>query len=375
MPLFKLMVDALRICAKVFKDLVPLQGERSCENNSENSEESSRAGSGLDLLEIANDTSGDDSRLELGEVKRPRVCNGAESPQGHRLRNVGDLRDDGADVPLLPPSYEESKQTISLGHLQAPITENKVGASEKRPSLLKKAKEPPGGLPVQDFHRVDTGDEPLTSPEPRSRNPLDEHPKVGFIIGDEEGNVGGRERKEKLREHTRDRHASGRPHRFHAHHQPSRDGQYHDSYNPTSRYGLDDEFRGLLSSVDQEDLLSHRFEDPRGFRRHIIHRAVPQKATFKDLKDSNKSLSDKNDKKKRPGEGSAHPPTIVDKKRYDHTPHEVFVELAELVSNQWKETARWIKYEENVERDVDRWGAPHVASLSFNDLGVLKKCL
>ena len=34
---------------------------------------------------------------------------------------------------------------------------------------------------------------------------------------------------------------------------------------------------------------------------------------------------------------------------------------------EWKETARWIKYEENVE-DSNRWGKPHVASLTFHSL-------
>ncbi|XP_022695652.1 anion exchange protein 2-like isoform X1 [Varroa jacobsoni] len=367
-------------------DLVPLRNRGSGNNNSGSSDGSPRAGSGLDLLEITNDTpSGGRLSLQLNEAGGPHSRTRAYGLPGHQAKDVeGSSPDDGADVPLLPSSYEESEQTtVNLGgprQCQASITEDKTGASgnrssEKRPSLLKKAKEPPGGLPVQDFHRVDTGDEPLTSPEPRSRNPLDEHPKVGFIIGDEESHPGGRERKDKLREHTRDRHASGRPHRFHAYHQPSRDGhrdsQNNDnSYNPANRYRLDDEFGGLLSSIDQEDLLSHRFEDPRGFRRHIIHRAVPQRAPSKDLKDI-----DKDDKATQGSDGNACHPQVVAKKQYDHTPHEVFVELAELVSNQWKETARWIKYEENVEQDVDRWGAPHVASLSFNDLGVLKKCL
>lgn len=45
------------------------------------------------------------------------------------------------------------------------------------------------------------------------------------------------------------------------------------------------------------------------------------------------------------------------KKQYDHSPHEVFVQLDELQGNldEWKETARWIKYEEDVQ-ESDRWG-------------------
>lgn len=58
---------------------------------------------------------------------------------------------------------------------------------------------------------------------------------------------------------------------------------------------------------------------------------------------------------------------------------QIFVQLDELDENQdekeWRETARWIKYEENVEEGVDRWGKPHVASLSFHSLLNLRKCL
>ena len=41
---------------------------------------------------------------------------------------------------------------------------------------------------------------------------------------------------------------------------------------------------------------------------------------------------------------------------------------------EWKETARWIKFEENVE-DSNRWGKPHVASLTFHSLLELRKGL
>lgn len=41
----------------------------------------------------------------------------------------------------------------------------------------------------------------------------------------------------------------------------------------------------------------------------------------------------------------------------------------------WRETARWIKYEEDVEEGADRWGRPHVASLSFHSLLNLRRCL
>lgn len=58
----------------------------------------------------------------------------------------------------------------------------------------------------------------------------------------------------------------------------------------------------------------------------------------------------------------------------------MFVELNELVvdKNQemhWRETARWIKFEEDVEEDTARWGKPHVASLSFRSLLELRKTI
>uniref|UniRef100_H2ZCS8 Anion exchange protein n=1 Tax=Ciona savignyi TaxID=51511 RepID=H2ZCS8_CIOSA len=62
------------------------------------------------------------------------------------------------------------------------------------------------------------------------------------------------------------------------------------------------------------------------------------------------------------------------KKKYDKNPHEVFVELDELVSGEWKETARWIKFEEDVE-ESQMWGKPRVASLSFHSLLELRKTI
>ena len=58
----------------------------------------------------------------------------------------------------------------------------------------------------------------------------------------------------------------------------------------------------------------------------------------------------------------------------------VFVELNELLLDknqepQWRETARWIKFEEDVEEETERWGKPHVASLSFRSLLELRRTL
>lgn len=36
---------------------------------------------------------------------------------------------------------------------------------------------------------------------------------------------------------------------------------------------------------------------------------------------------------------------------------------------------RWIKYEEDVEEGANKWGKPHVSSLSFHSLLDLRKCI
>jgi solute carrier family 4 (anion exchanger), member 3 len=108
-----------------------------------------------------------------------------------------------------------------------------------------------------------------------------------------------------------------------------------------------------------DDLNSHRSEDPKGLRRGKIGGSVKAKI-----------------------EGEQYLKNIVGankKSAVDRSPHEVFVQLDELhgtgEEREWKETARWIKYEEDVEEGSDRWGAPHVASLSFHSLLNLRRCL
>ncbi|XP_043360803.1 anion exchange protein 3 isoform X2 [Dermochelys coriacea] len=120
----------------------------------------------------------------------------------------------------------------------------------------------------------------------------------------------------------------------------------------------------MLASADLDDMKSHRFEDNPGVRRHLVKKPSRNQST----RTSRKMVSTPSVKKKKK------------KKRLDRQPHEVFVELNELVvdKNQemhWKETARWIKFEEDVEEDTARWGKPHVASLSFRSLLELRKTI
>ena len=59
----------------------------------------------------------------------------------------------------------------------------------------------------------------------------------------------------------------------------------------------------------------------------------------------------------------------------DHRPHQLFCEMDELQSNfEWKEAARWLKFEEDVENG-GRWSKPHVATLSLHSLFELRSCL
>ncbi|MBN3299284.1 B3A2 protein, partial [Amia calva] len=105
--------------------------------------------------------------------------------------------------------------------------------------------------------------------------------------------------------------------------------------------------------------VSHRFEDVPGVRRHLVRKSAKGQVVHisKDHKE---------------------PSTRI--RKLDRTPHEVFVELNELIMDknqemQWKETARWIKFEEDVEEETERWGKPHVASLSFRSLLELRKTI
>lgn len=112
------------------------------------------------------------------------------------------------------------------------------------------------------------------------------------------------------------------------------------------------------------DLNSHRSDDPRGMRRPKIQPTGPS--------------GGKGPRK----EGDQYLQNLVNSNKRtqpDHTPHEVFVQLDELKgqgdSTEWQETARWIKYEEDLEEGADRFGRPHVASLSFHSLLNLRRCL
>jgi len=62
-----------------------------------------------------------------------------------------------------------------------------------------------------------------------------------------------------------------------------------------------------------------------------------------------------------------------------HESHPLFSELEELCGEgpdqQWRETARWIKFEEDVEEGGGRWSKPHVSTISLHSLFELRSHL
>ncbi|XP_013912553.1 PREDICTED: sodium bicarbonate cotransporter 3 isoform X4 [Thamnophis sirtalis] len=64
----------------------------------------------------------------------------------------------------------------------------------------------------------------------------------------------------------------------------------------------------------------------------------------------------------------------------EHIPHDLFTEMDELYFKEgeeyeWKETARWLKFEEDVEDGGERWSKPYVATLSLHSLFELRSCI
>uniref|UniRef100_A0A8C4IMD9 Anion exchange protein n=1 Tax=Dicentrarchus labrax TaxID=13489 RepID=A0A8C4IMD9_DICLA len=105
----------------------------------------------------------------------------------------------------------------------------------------------------------------------------------------------------------------------------------------------------MLASADLDDMKSHRFEDNPGVRRHLVKKSSRCQMTRAIIV-----------------------PSLL------HI--QLFVELNELIVDKdhemrWKERARWIKFEEDVEEETDRWGKPHVASLSFRSLLELRRTI
>lgn len=181
--------------------------------------------------------------------------------------------------------------------------------------------------------------------------------RVQFDIGEEEHHdLENKEVPRKRRSHRRRRDSVEDPSwRRHA-------GSEHELQTYASK-AIHEEV-DYLKEHDLDDIASHRFEDPSAYRRPRVR----ARSSVSSIIHMNEAGNEKADRQQ---------PMV--KKSYDHSPHEIFVELDELRYSEghleWKETARWIKYEEDVEDVANRWGKPHIAFLNFHALFSLRKGL
>jgi len=121
-----------------------------------------------------------------------------------------------------------------------------------------------------------------------------------------------------------------------------------------------------LKEGDLEDIAGHRFEKSKGLSKHKITHGHHKPHT---IRVGLNEVKDPKDMKMVSGLGYGF------RTELDHSPHELFVEMDELEGEEWVERSRWIKYEEDLEAEVGRWGKPHVASLTFHSLINLRLCM
>ncbi|XP_064824407.1 electroneutral sodium bicarbonate exchanger 1 isoform X3 [Oncorhynchus masou masou] len=151
--------------------------------------------------------------------------------------------------------------------------------------------------------------------------------------------------------------------------------------------------QGGTSSVlnihyEKEELEGHRtlflgVSMPMGRQSHRHHRPHGSRHRKKDRRAGNATQQDEE------GEGaSASHDTPSQRVQFilgteedsEHVAHELFTELDEICVKEgkdaeWKETARWLKFEEDVEDGGERWSKPYVATLSLHSLFELRSCL
>ncbi|XP_060909856.1 anion exchange protein 3 isoform X4 [Labrus mixtus] len=150
-------------------------------------------------------------------------------------------------------------------------------------------------------------------------------------------------------------------------HEPHSSSANAEGLEDFEEFVLDFDDYDLLESIQTQvessiEPIRHRFEDNPGLRRHLVKKS--SRCQMNRSSNSSTPLCSLKRKKR-----------AADKKT-----HELFVELNELIVEKdhemrWKERARWIKFEEDVEEETDRWGKPHVASLSFRSLLELRRTI
>ncbi|XP_069482374.1 electrogenic sodium bicarbonate cotransporter 1 isoform X3 [Ambystoma mexicanum] len=149
---------------------------------------------------------------------------------------------------------------------------------------------------------------------------------------------------------------------------------------------------------DEEEVEGHHtvyigVHVPKSYRRRRRHR---RRAGHKDKKDREKHSDNNSDVEKSDTENADDTSAsilkplispaaerirfILGEEDDSPAPPQLFTELDELLAvdgqeMEWKETARWIKFEEKVEQGGERWSKPHVATLSLHSLFELRTCI
>ncbi|XP_049670938.1 electrogenic sodium bicarbonate cotransporter 1 isoform X4 [Accipiter gentilis] len=170
----------------------------------------------------------------------------------------------------------------------------------------------------------------------------------------------------------------------------------------SSIVGMEDEAvldRGasfLKHVCDEEEVEGHHtiyigVHVPKSYRRRRRHRRRPGHKEKKEKEKISENYSDKSDIENADETSSSILKPLIspaaERIRFilgeeddSPAPPQLFTELDELLAvdgqeMEWKETARWIKFEEKVEQGGERWSKPHVATLSLHSLFELRTCI
>ncbi|NXW67571.1 S4A4 protein, partial [Hirundo rustica] len=152
----------------------------------------------------------------------------------------------------------------------------------------------------------------------------------------------------------------------------------------------------LKHVCDEEEVEGHHtiyigVHVPKSYRRRRRHRRRPGHKEKKEKEKISENCSDKSDVENADETSSSILKPLIspaaERIRFilgeeddSPAPPQLFTELDELLAvdgqeMEWKETARWIKFEEKVEQGGERWSKPHVATLSLHSLFELRTCI
>ncbi|KAL4216954.1 Anion exchange protein 3 [Mactra antiquata] len=279
---------------------------------------------------------------------------------------------DDDDKPMVSTSIGEATK-----HTAVHVLDNKHEDNFQVKFLLGEDNESEADLHHKiDFHNDDSddSDDDRNDDEHHALSELSQCESEGHIRSEDDENGPWQLSEETKVSHRPRKHKhKHRKHHHHKEHYGSQDlmrrrqrGSEVQISDALKRVPTEIEEADTLQSADLDDMASHRMDNLEGFHHHKIGRS-------KKHKPSKMVYEGKSAKPRR----KYFKPQV---KTFDHSPHEVFVELDELYTLdnyevEWREKARWIKFEEDVEEGAERWGKPHVASLSFHSLLELRKGL